>query len=142
MLFLIGRDVTEEELHINQKMEEDSHIEPTEHLSATRRHNNEIKPDPKEDIENLSFSADSKVQSLSSLGSADTTSLFNYTGLKRSTASCEEVLPTSRAGLASSRGCLSSCSTVVIMEEQLMLNPVRPEVGGKHLHVLNYCICL
>lgn len=48
-------------------------------------------------------------------------------------SSCEAAVPVSAMELTSSCGRLSSCSTVMIMEEQLMLKPVKPEVRGKYM---------
>ncbi|XP_023145983.2 uncharacterized protein KIAA2012 isoform X1 [Amphiprion ocellaris] len=63
----------------------------------------------------------SNVQSARSLRSVS-----NQRSLRRSAASsCD--WPTAAAGVTSSHGRLSSCSTVMVMEEQLMLNPVKPE---------------
>lgn len=117
-------------------MEEESHLESTQRAAATRGHNNKTKTNPEEDTEHLN--ADSSVRSVSSLGSTAAVSPFNHRRLRRSTASSfEGAVPASTTGLASSRGRLSSCSTVMIMEEQLMLNPVKPEVGGKHMINMN-----
>lgn len=45
-------------------------------------------------------------------------------------SSCEGARAASTVGPNSSHGRLSSCSTVKITEEQLKLNPVKPEVGS------------
>lgn len=60
-------------------------------------------------------------------------------GLRGSPASpCEGARAASVLGPNSSHGRLSSCSTVKITEEQLKLNPVKPEVGrgGTKTHLL------
>lgn len=108
-------------------MEEESHLKSTTRASATRGHNN--KTNPKEDAEQLSTNADGSVRSVSSLGSRAAVSPSDRRRMRRSTASsCEGAGPASTMGLTSSHGRLSSCSTVMITEEQLMLNPVKPEV--------------
>ncbi|XP_031729885.1 uncharacterized protein KIAA2012 homolog isoform X2 [Anarrhichthys ocellatus] len=122
-----------EEVEISQEMQEGSHITTTKRPSATQSHNNDTETNPEEDTgtEHLSTDADkhSSVRSVSSLGSAAAASGINQRSSRRSAASsCEEgSVPASALGLASSRGRLSSCSTVMVREEQLTLNPVKPE---------------
>lgn len=70
--------------------------------------------------------ASGSVPSESPLGSTDAMS----PGLRGSPASsCEGARAASTLGPNSSHGRLSSCSAVRITEEQLKLNPVKPEVG-------------
>ncbi|XP_039674740.1 uncharacterized protein LOC120570452 isoform X1 [Perca fluviatilis] len=123
-----------EEVEISQELEEKSQLKSTKRPSATQRHNNNTKTNSEAeedtDTEHFSTNADqhSSVQSVSSLWSAAAASQFSQRSSKRSAASsCEEAVPASAVGLASSRGCLSSCSTVMVTEEQLMLNPAKPE---------------
>lgn len=78
--------------------------------------------------------AASSVPSVSSFVSTAAVSPSNHRRLRRSTASsCEGAGPASTMGATSSHGRLSSCSTVMITEEQLMLNPVKAEVGFQHV---------
>ncbi|TDH06539.1 hypothetical protein EPR50_G00114490 [Perca flavescens] len=125
-----------EVVEISQELEEESQLKSTKRNppSATQRHDNNTKTNSEAeedtDTEHLSTNADqhSSVQSVSSLRSVATASQFSQRSSKRSAASsCEEAVPASAVGLASSRGCLSSCSTVMVTEEQLMLNPAKPE---------------
>lgn len=121
---------------INQPVEEESLLISTQKGSATQALDNKTNLEG----ETEQFNAASCVQSVSSLGST-AISPFNRRRLRRSTASpCEVVVPVSAMELASSCGRLSSCSTVMITEEQLMLKPVKPEVGGKYM--LRAVICL
>ncbi|XP_036965855.1 uncharacterized protein KIAA2012 homolog [Acanthopagrus latus] len=126
-----------EELEMNKEMEEGSRLKYTKRSSATQRNNNETEtksksPNPEEDTDRdrLSSSVDrhSSVQSVSSLRSTAAASQFTHRSRRRSaSSSCEGAVPTSATGLALSRGRLSSCSTVMVTEEQLMLNTVKPE---------------
>lgn len=116
------------EEEINQNIKKASHLKSTERPSATQRHNN--KTHFEEEKEHVNINADRHSQSESSLGSA--ASPLSPKSLKRSSASfCEGVEHASATGLAPSRGCLSACSTVMI-EEELMLNPIKQEVGTLH----------
>ena len=125
---------------MNKEMEEGSRLKYTKRSSATQRNNNETEtksksPNPEEDTDRdrLSSSVDrhSSVQSVSSLRSTAAASQFTHRSRRRSaSSSCEGAVPTSATGLALSRGRLSSCSTVMVTEEQLMLNTVKPEVGS------------
>ncbi|XP_010777000.1 uncharacterized protein KIAA2012 homolog isoform X2 [Notothenia coriiceps] len=113
-----------EEEEINQNIKKASHLKSTERPSATQRHN--TKTHLEEEKEHVNINADKHSQSESSLRS--TASPFSPKSLKRSSASfCEGVEHASATGLAPSRGCLSSCSTVMITEEELMLNPIKQE---------------
>ncbi|XP_074551470.1 uncharacterized protein KIAA2012 homolog isoform X2 [Halichoeres trimaculatus] len=88
-----------------------------------------LNPDPA-DSDRLHTSSDklSSIQSVSSLRSVAAAS--NLRSSKRSAASsCERTGPCSTAALTSSHGRLSSCSTVMVQEEQLMLNPMKPEAS-------------
>lgn len=151
LICFLGSQIKEEEVEINQKMKVETptenkvkddkvEIDPemevqfvlqsTEWLYPAQRYDKD--QDPEEDKEQHSISADSNNRSASSVRSSTAASLLGYRRRSKSTASsCEEVIPASSVGLASSRGCLSSCSTVIVMEEQLMLNPLKPEVGGR-----------
>lgn len=119
------------ELEIKQPMEEESLLISTQKGSAAQSRDNTT------NLEEKHLNAASSIQSVSSLGST-AVSPFNHRRVRRSTASsCEAPVPVSAMELASSCGRLSSCSTVMIMEEQLMLKPVKPEVGGKNMNEEN-----
>lgn len=120
----------EDKVQIDPEMEVQFLSESTEWLYPAQRYDKDL--DPEEDKEQHSISADSNNLSASSVRSSTAASLLGYGRRSRSTSSsCEEVIPASSVGLVSSRGRLSSCSTVIVMEEQLMLNPLKPEVGGR-----------
>lgn len=119
----------EDQVKIDPEMEMQFHLESAELVSPAQRCNKD--PDPEEDKEHQSISADSNTRSVSSDRSSTAASVLGYRRRSRSTASTCEVMPASSVGLASSHGRLSSCSTVIVMEEQMMLNPVKPEVGGR-----------
>ncbi|XP_049904890.1 uncharacterized protein LOC126393077 [Epinephelus moara] len=120
-----------EEAEIKQEMEEESHLKSTKRPSASQRHNDKTKTYSEEDMdpERLSTNADKhgSIRSMSSLRSAAAS--FNQRSSRRSAASssCDGAALASALGLTSSHGRLSSCSTVMVLEEQLMLNPVKPE---------------
>lgn len=132
---------------INQKMEEESTLENqiqedkvennlvTEvqfHLESTKLASPAQKESTEENIEPHSISAVGNIRSASSVRSSTAGSLVGYRRQNSSTtSSSEEMMLANSAGLASSHGRLSSCSTVIVMEEQLMLNPTKPEVGGR-----------
>ncbi|KAI4805265.1 hypothetical protein KUCAC02_009890 [Chaenocephalus aceratus] len=119
----INEEPMKKEEEINQNIKKASHLKSTERPSATQRHNN--KTHFEEEKEHVNINADNHSQSESSLGSA--ASPLSPKSLKRSSASfCEGVEHASATGLAPSRGCLSACSTVMI-EEELMLNPIKQE---------------
>ncbi|XP_042349976.1 uncharacterized protein LOC121948641 [Plectropomus leopardus] len=131
---VVGKDndpLKKEEVKISKEIEKESHLKSAKSPSATQRHNNNTKANSEEDVdtEHLSSNTDkhSSVRSVSSLRSAATS--FNQRSSRRSAASsyCEGTVPASAMGLTSSHGRLSSCSTVMVTEEQLMLNPVKPE---------------
>ncbi|TKS67796.1 hypothetical protein D9C73_000880 [Collichthys lucidus] len=122
------KPLEKEEVDINQEIKELSHLKSTKRQSTT--HSDNTKPNSEEGTDHLSTNADkhSSIRSVSSLRSTAATSQLNHRNLRRSAASsCEGSFPTSAMGLTSSCGRLSSCSTVMITEEQLMLNPVQPE---------------
>ena len=139
--FLTGtpEDLLEkDELEINQEMEKESHLKS--HISpfAAQSHNEETNRNSVEGSDHLSTddtltNAD-KHSSVGSVSSHRSTvaSQFNQRSSRRS--SCDGAVPAGAVDLASSRGRMSSCSTVMITEEQLMLNPVQPEVGMKPVH--------
>ncbi|XP_034742133.1 uncharacterized protein KIAA2012 [Etheostoma cragini] len=126
-----------EEVEISQETEEESLLKSTKRLTATQRYdkNTKINSEAEEDTDtdHLSTNADqySSVQSVSSVRSAAAASQISHKSSRRSVASSwEEAVPAGAAGLATSRGCLSSCSTVTVTEEQLMLNLAKPESSG------------
>nr|XP_046260648.1 uncharacterized protein KIAA2012 [Scatophagus argus] len=121
-----------EEVEINQEMEEEPHLISSKGPSATQTHSNKTETNAEEDTgtDHLSTYAGthSSIRSMSSLRSTASASPVNHRSLRRSTASSREgAVPASTMGLQSSHGRISSCSTVMITEEQLMLNPVKPE---------------
>lgn len=121
-------------MEINQEMQEGPHQKSTRRPSATQTDSNNATTEEDTDSDFLSTSDKySSIQPGSSLRSTVASSHFNPRSSMRSLASsCEGTVPASAVGLTSSRGCLSSCSTVMITEEQLMLNPVKPRVSRKH----------
>ncbi|XP_045910523.1 uncharacterized protein KIAA2012 homolog [Micropterus dolomieu] len=120
-----------EKVEINQEMGEESHQKSTKKPSATQRHNYKTKTNSEEDIDtDRSTNADkhSSSRSVSSHRSTAAASQLSQRSSRNSAfSSIEEALPVSAMGLASSHGRLSSCSTVRVTEEQLMLNSVKPE---------------
>lgn len=120
----------DEEVEINQEKQEGPHQKSPGRSSAIHMDSNYATTEEDMDSDCLSTSDKrSSVQPVSSLRSAVASSHFNPRSSMRSLASsCEGTGPVSAVGLASSRGRLSSCSTVMITEEQLMLNPVKPQV--------------
>lgn len=105
------------------------HLEATDSVLPAQTHKND--PNAEEITEHHSISVEDNIPSVSSVRSSSA-SLVGYRRRSSSTASSsEEVMLASSAGLASSHGRLSSCSTVLIMEEQIMLNPTKAEVGGR-----------
>lgn len=123
----------DEEVEINQEMQEGLHQNSSRWPSATQIiSNNEATTEEDTDSDFLSTSdKHSSIQPVSSLRSTVPSSHFNPRSSLRSVASsCEGTVAASAVGLTASRGRLSSCSTVMITEEQLMLNPVKPQVSG------------
>ncbi|XP_070832566.1 uncharacterized protein KIAA2012 [Chaetodon trifascialis] len=126
------KDNLKEKLQVenNQEVEKEPHLKSTTSPSATQRHNNKTKTNSEKGTDYLFNNGDkySSVGSVWSLGSTASASQFNHRRLRRSAASsCEGAVPASPVGLVSSHSCLSSCSTVMVMEEKLMLNPVKSE---------------
>lgn len=135
------------EVEINQAMQEKRRQKPTRRPSATHLDSDNATTEDDTDTDYLSTSDKRSCnQSVSSLRSTVTSSHVNPRSTMRSLASsCEATVPASAVGLTSSHGRMSSCSTVMITEEQLMLNPVKPVVSRKH--TLRYystlsCVCL
>lgn len=122
----LEKQIQEDEVENDLVPEVQLHLESTEPGSPAQRESRE------ESIECHSISAEGNLRSASSARSSTAASLLGYGRRSSLTASSsEEVVLATSAGLASSRGRLSSCSTVLVMEEQLMLNPTKPEVGGR-----------
>lgn len=136
-----GDQIPEKEVGINQIMEVEStlktqtkedkvevvleievplQVKSTESVSPAQRYNNDRDPEGEEEHQ---------TPSVASVRSGTAESLLGRRRRSRSTtSSSEEGLPASSVGLASSHGRLSSCSTVIVMEEQLRLNPAKSEV--------------
>ncbi|XP_035459670.2 uncharacterized protein LOC118282571 isoform X2 [Scophthalmus maximus] len=117
--------VEKDEQEINQEEEE---VE----VNSSRLHENDTSTKSRDDVEADRVSAADQrrsFRSVSSLWSSDAASRVSQRTSRRSTASsCEApATPVSAMGLAAAPGCLSPCSTVMVTEEQLMLNPVKPE---------------
>ncbi|XP_056284716.1 LOW QUALITY PROTEIN: uncharacterized protein KIAA2012 homolog [Pseudoliparis swirei] len=108
----------EEAQTTSQEVQGASGVRSTRRPSATRRH------------------ADEDTGRLSTDGGGQSVSSLRAAAPRRSTASsssssCEGgATPASAAGRASSRGRLSSCSIVMVTEERLTLNPMKPEFDG------------
>lgn len=138
------------QVEINQDVEKGSHLKSTTRPSAAQRHNNNTKTNSEKDTDTDCLSNNkvkhSSVGSVRSIRSTASASQLSPRNLRRSAASsCEGAVPASPAGLVLSRSCLSSCSTVMVMEEKLMLNPVKSEVGGKSTHRIYFnfsCVSL
>lgn len=121
--------IEEDKVENDLETEEQFLLESTESDSQAQRY--DIDLDPEENIGHLPISAEGDIPSVSSVRSGAAASLVGHRRRSSSTTSSpEEVMLASSAGLASSHGRLSSCSTVMVMEEQLMLNPIKAEVGG------------
>ncbi len=122
-------------MEINWEIEEESHPKSANGPSAKQRNNNKFKTNPDEDAEHLSVDANrpSSIHSASLLGSIGAASQFSHNSSRKSAASYSEGT-VGTMGIASSRGRLSSCSTVMVMEEHLVLNPVKQEVGRATTH--------
>lgn len=104
-----------------------SPLKSTQTDSALQGHNSKSNAPTEENLEHPD--AAGSVPSVSPSGSTAAMSPSSHKGLRGSPASsCEGAGAASVTGLNSSHGRLSSCSTVKITEEQLMLNPVKPEV--------------
>lgn len=114
-------------METEKQMKEGSPIKSTHTASTLQGHKANVSTE-EEDAGRCN--AASSIPSVSSLVSTAAVSPSNHGRLRRSTASsCEGAGPASTMGAASSHGRLSSCSTVMMSEEQLMLNPLKPEVG-------------
>ncbi|KAI3356011.1 hypothetical protein L3Q82_017283, partial [Scortum barcoo] len=119
-----------EEMELSQEIGYKTKLKSSNRSSPMQRYSSQSNSYSEEDTDQVSTNSDkySSVRSVSSLRSTAAASLFNQRSSRRSAASSfEGAVPASTAGLASSRGHLSSCSTVMVTEEQLMLNPVKPE---------------
>ncbi|KAG7240425.1 hypothetical protein INR49_026996 [Caranx melampygus] len=116
-------------VEIEQESEEESQLKSNNSpTSVTQKHNNNHTNTSSETDCHSASDEHSSVRSVGSLSSSHTSSHVNQSSSRRSDPShCEGAGPASAMGLASSRGRLSSCSTVMVTEEQLMLNPVKPE---------------
>lgn len=128
-LFLQGCD-EEEKVKIEKQIKEVgvSSLKCTHTESALQGHNDKSNAPTEENLEHLD--AAGSVPSVSSSVSTAAMSPSTHKELRGSPASsCEGAGAPSAAGLNSSHGRLSSCSTVKITEDQLMLNPVKSEVG-------------
>lgn len=124
----LENQIQEDKVENDLETEVQFHLESTDSVSPAQRYDND--PDPEGNIEHHSISAEGNIASVSSGRSSTAASLVGYSR-RNSSSSSEEVVLATSAGLASSHGRLSSCSTVIVMEEQLMLNPTKPEVGGR-----------
>lgn len=132
-----GEPGEKEQVEIEQETEEDSQLKSNNSpmTSATQKHNNDDANTSSEAERRSTSDEHSSVRSVSSRSSSHASAHVNQSSSRKSDAShCEGAGPTSAMGLASSHGRLSSCSTVMVTEEQLMLNPVKPEVCKKNTH--------
>ncbi|XP_067373479.1 uncharacterized protein KIAA2012 homolog [Channa argus] len=116
-------------LENNPGMQQEPHQKSTRRPSATQKYSDNTTAKDDTDTDGVSTSDKySSIRSLSSHRSTVSSSHFNPRNSRRSaTSSCEGAVSAGVVSLAASRGRLSSCSTVMITEEQLMLNPVKPE---------------
>lgn len=126
------------EANSNQDMDEESRekaIRST--LSATQKHIVDVNSTQIDKdhfpIKELTLNTDRPSSSGMSLSSTASGSRLKHSSSQRSVfSSCEGgTLPASAAGPSMSRSRLSSCSTVTIPEERLMLNLTKPEVRRK-----------
>ncbi|XP_060909003.1 uncharacterized protein KIAA2012-like [Labrus mixtus] len=120
-----------QEAETDQELKEESHLASPTNPSAAQNHKNRTNSEgDAAETDHLYTDADKhgSVRSVSSLRSTAAASQSTLKSSRRSVASsCEGAGPASALGLTSSHGRLSSCSTVMVTEEQLMLNPVKPE---------------
>ncbi|XP_034430569.1 uncharacterized protein KIAA2012 homolog [Hippoglossus hippoglossus] len=119
------------EVEINQELEEEeSFLKSPESPSATQKHKTEAKMC--EDVETDCLSSNDEhrnIRSVSSLRSSDAASHLHQRNSRGSAASSwGGAMIASATGFSSACGRLSSCSTVMVADEQLMLNPVKPEL--------------
>ncbi|XP_058509051.1 trichohyalin [Solea solea] len=121
----------DEGVDFNQEMEEESYLKYIETPPAPQNHKHKTKTGDDSETDHLPTSDERRsIRSVSSLRSSDAASQFIQRTTRRSAASSHEgTAPASIVDFASSRGRLSSCSTVMVMDEQLMLNPVKPELS-------------
>lgn len=132
-----GEPGEKEQVEIELETEEDSQLKSNNSpvTSATQKHNNNDANTSSETDRRSTGDKHSSIRSVSSLSSSHASAHVNQSSSRKSDSShCEGAGPTSAMGLASSHGRLSSCSTVMVTEEQLMLNPVKPEVCKKNTH--------
>ena len=107
------------------EVEEESHLNSTGRPQTTQKHG---------DAEANNISTSDKHGS--GRPESSLRSRSNQRSSRRSAASpCEGMGPASGVGLTSVHGRLSSCSTVMVTDEQLVLNPVNQEVGRKQSHI-------
>lgn len=132
LLFLFTvRNDEEEKVETEKQMKEGSPLKST-HTASVPQGNKTNVPTDEEDMGHCN--AASSIPSVSSFVSTAAVSPSNHRSLRRSTASsCEGAGPANTMGGTTSHGRLSSCSTVMITEEHLMLNPVKAEVGFQHV---------
>ncbi|KAM6978389.1 uncharacterized protein KIAA2012 homolog [Tautogolabrus adspersus] len=120
-----------QEAKINLEMKEESHPASPTTPSAAQKHRNRTNSEgDAAGTDHLYTNVDKhgSFRSVSSLRSTAAASQSNLKSSRRSVASsCEGAGPASALGLTSSHGRLSSCSTVMVTEEQLMLNLIKPE---------------
>lgn len=129
-VFLSGND-EEEKVETEKQMKEGSPLKSTHTASTLQGHKTNVSTE-EEDMGRGNTA--NSVPSVRSFVSTAAVSPSNHGRLRRSTASsCDGAGPASTMGVTSSHGRLSSCSTVKITKEQLMLNPVKPEVGFQHV---------
>ncbi|XP_053296272.1 uncharacterized protein KIAA2012 homolog [Pleuronectes platessa] len=119
------------EVEINQELEEEeSFLKSPKSSSATQEHKTEAKSCEEVETDCLSSNDEQRnIRSVSSLRSSDAASYIRQRNSRGSAASsCGGAMIASATGFSSACGRLSSCSTVMVTEEQLMLNPVKPEL--------------
>ena len=124
--------VEEGEVEINQELEEEeSFLKSPESPSATQKHKTEAETCEEVETDYLSSNDEHRnIQSVSSLRSSDAASYLYQRNWRGSAASsCGGAKIASATGFSSACGRLSACSTVMVADQQLMLNPVKPEVG-------------
>ncbi|KAG7501606.1 hypothetical protein JOB18_003471 [Solea senegalensis] len=122
----------DEGVDFNLEMEEESYLKYIETPPApqNQKHKTKTKTGDVSETDHLPTSGERRsIRSVSSLRSSDAASHFIQRTTRRSAASSHEgAAAASIVDFASSRGRLSSCSTVMVMDEQLMLNPAKPEL--------------
>ncbi|KAK2840242.1 hypothetical protein Q5P01_013982 [Channa striata] len=125
-------DEEEEEEESDPEMQNETQRKSTQRASAAQKHSDDTTTEDDTDTDCVSTNDQySSVRSVSSHRSTVASSHFNARSSRRSVASSYEGgVSASVVGPAASRGRMSSCSTVMITEEQLMLNPKKPEFSG------------